>query len=142
MRGLEDCLFVTLFYAILDSKKRTLTYVNAGHNPPILLQREPSKTVLLKARGIALGVVDDADLESAELELKSGDVLVLYTDGVTEAVNENKEEFGLERVAGLIRDNRELSAHDMIEKIKDEVTAFGGAQPQYDDITLMVLKAG
>ncbi len=67
---------------------------------------------------------------------------MLYTDGVTEAVNEKKEEFGLERVVSLIRDNRALSAQEMIEKIRDEVMAFGGAQPQYDYITLMVLKAG
>ncbi len=136
----KTAMFVTLFYAILDSKKRTLTYVNAGHNPPMLLQGEPPKTILLKTRGIALGVMDGADMESAEIEMKSGDVLVLYTDGVTEAVNEKDEEFGPERLAGLIRDNRSLSAQEMIEKIKEEVIAFSGSEPQYDDITLMVLK--
>lgn len=137
----KTAMFVTLFYAILDAKKRMLTYVNAGHNPPILLSGGSSQIILLKARGIALGVVDDADLESAEIGLKSGDILVLYTDGVTEAINERVEEFGLERMESLIRENRMLSAEEIIKRIKDEVTAFSGTQPQYDDITLMVLKA-
>lgn len=137
----KTAMFVTLFYAILDAKSRTLTYVNAGHNPPVLFQSESSRVAMLKAHGIALGVVDDAGLESSEMELKSGDVLMLYTDGVTEAMNENNEEFGLERAVNLIRDSRMLSAQEMAKMIKDEVMAFSGALPQYDDITLMIVKA-
>jgi len=80
-------MFVTLFYAILDSRKKTLTFVNAGHNPPLLLGSGSERVTLLKARGIALGVIDEVDLESVEVQLSPGDVLVLYTDGVTEATD-------------------------------------------------------
>ena len=79
----------------------TLHYVNAGHNPPLLLQGASSDVMLLKAKGIALGVIDDVELQSVKVDLKPGDVLVLYTDGVTEAFNANDEEFGEDRSLGL-----------------------------------------
>lgn len=137
----KSSMFVTLFYAIVDSKKMNLTYVNAGHNPPLLLRETSGEIVLLKAKGIALGVIEDVELQEVEIGLGSDDLIVLYTDGVTEAINEKGEQFGQERLIMVIRDNCTLLAKDIIEHVQNEIMAFAGKQPQFDDITLMVLKA-
>jgi len=137
----KTSMFVTLFYAVLDAREMTLNYVNAGHNPPLLLQDGASAVRLLKAEGIALGVIDDVDLQSVKVNLKPGDVLVLYTDGVTEAINNKEEEFGEERLLLVITENRNRPAQEIMDRILAAITAFAGDQPQFDDITLMVLRA-
>jgi sigma-B regulation protein RsbU (phosphoserine phosphatase) len=134
-------MFVTLFYAVLDTREMTLDYVNAGHNPPLLLQGEASTVRLLKARGIALGVIDEVDLQSVKVDLTPGDVLVLYTDGVTEAINDKEEEFGEERLLRIIAENRKRPAQEIMDEILGAITSFAGDTPQYDDITLMILRA-
>lgn len=134
-------MFVTLFYAILDARTMTLDYVNAGHNPPLLLQDKSSDVVLLKAKGIALGVIDEVDLQSVKVDLKPGDVLVLYTDGVTEAINDSEEEFGEERLQDVIAAHRHRPAQEILSAILAAIAAFAGDRPQYDDITIMVLRA-
>ena len=136
----RSSMFVTLFYAILDSARRTLRYVNAGHNPPLLIRDSPGDLVLLKAKGIALGVLEDITLQEEEIKLETGDLVVLFTDGVTEAINAAKEQFGQERLFEVVHRNRDLAAREIIRKVQDEVKAFAGAQPQFDDITLMVLR--
>lgn len=133
-------MFVTLFYAILDAKKKRLRYVNAGHNPPLLLKQQKGNTVLLKAKGIALGVIENIELEEEEIQLEKGDLITLFTDGVTEAINQKEEQFGQQRLLTLIEENRGLSACEIVSKIEAEVTAFSGGQPQFDDITLMIIK--
>jgi sigma-B regulation protein RsbU (phosphoserine phosphatase) len=135
-------MFVTLFYAILDLKARMLTYVNAGHNPPALFRALSSDIIMLKARGIALGALDEIVLEERTMQLDRGDTVVFYTDGVTEAVNEREEQFGEERLVALITECHGLAAGALVERIKSEVLAFCGTAPQFDDITVMVLKAG
>jgi sigma-B regulation protein RsbU (phosphoserine phosphatase) len=132
--------FVTLFYGILNTKQMTFRYVNAGHNPPIFLKEASNDTVLLKARGIALGAVEDIELQEAEIKLTQGDEVILYTDGVTEAIDEKNEQFSQERLIKVIRDNRALSAQDLMKKIQNEVNLFVNNQPQFDDVTLMILK--
>lgn len=136
----KTSMFVTLFYAILDIRKKTLTFVNAGHNPPLLLSSGSERISLLKARGIALGVIDEVDLEPVEVQLAPGDTLVLYTDGVTEATDEHDREYGVERLSAIVQSSRGLPAKDLIAAIVSDVTAFAGSRPQFDDITLMVLK--
>jgi sigma-B regulation protein RsbU (phosphoserine phosphatase) len=134
-------MFVTLFYAVLDSKRKRLNYVNAGHNPPLLLKGDAGSVILLQVKGIALGVMDDIDLEEGELELASNDMVTLYTDGVTEAINKKEEQFGQERLIEVVMKSTNLPARDLINKIKEEVTAFAQGQPQFDDFTLVALKA-
>jgi sigma-B regulation protein RsbU (phosphoserine phosphatase) len=133
-------LFVTLFYAIVDTQARRLKYVSAGHNPPILYKKKTGEIQLLEADGIALGVLDDIELEEKEVSLEEGDIIVLYTDGVTEAMNVQDEEFGEERLIQVISDNHALSANELNHKIEDVVMAFAGEAPQFDDFTLMVVK--
>jgi len=137
----KTSMFVTLFYAVLDAREMTLNYVNAGHNPPLLLQDGASAVRLLKAEGIALGVIDEVDLQSVKVALKPGDVLVLYTDGVTEAINNKEEIFGEERLLRIISENRHRPAQEIMDQILAGICAFAGDQPQFDDITLMVLRA-
>ncbi len=134
-------MFVTLFYAVLDSRRRRLSYVNAGHNAPLLLKPGGGDIVLLEAKGIALGVLDDINLEEKVLDIASDDIVILYTDGVTEAINEKEEQFGQERLIETIRKNIDLPANDLIDRIKEEVTTFACGQPQFDDFTLVALKA-
>ena len=120
---------------------RTLTYVNAGHNPPVLFHTGTSEVALLRADGIALGVIDNITLDSVEIGLKSGDIAVLYTDGVTEAINAQEEEFGTERLNETIRACQHMPVGDMIRTIVDEIMKFAGKQPQADDITIIVFRA-
>jgi sigma-B regulation protein RsbU (phosphoserine phosphatase) len=134
-------MFVTLFYAILDPSKKTLTYVNAGHNPPILFHPGSSAIALLRAAGIALGVLSDNEFESVECPLAPGDTIVLYTDGVTEAFNASGEEFGEARLVEVVQRHYQLPPDDLIREIHREISAFAGSQPQADDITLLVLRA-
>jgi sigma-B regulation protein RsbU (phosphoserine phosphatase) len=133
-------MFVTLFYAILDSKKKRLKYVNAGHNPPLLLRQPSGGTILLKADGIALGVMDGIQLEEAEVQLEKGDVLTLFTDGVTEAINDKEEQFGQDRLLRIVQENRVLPAKEIVGRVQEAVAAFSLGQPQFDDITLMIIK--
>ena len=132
-------MFVTLFYAVIDLEERTLTYVNAGHNPPLMWDGALSP-IMLEGRGIALGVLEDADLEEYTVPLKKGDVVVLYTDGVIEAINDQEEEFGTDRLAELVGARRNLPAPALVGEINRAVSEFTGPQPQFDDWTLLVLK--
>ena len=135
-------MFVTLFFALLDEEARTLRYVNAGHNPPLLLRGGTGEVALLKTRGIAMGVLEEAEMEEGEVELSEGDVVVLYTDGVTEATDAAGEQFGVERLLLLAKEHRSLPAAALVEEIAGAVLAFSEGEPQFDDITLVVLKGG
>ena len=136
----KTSMFVTLFYAVLDASRKVLTYVNAGHNPPMLFSSGTSGVTLLEAQGIALGVIDTIDLESVTVPLHPGDVVVLYTDGVTEATNDRDEEYGVTRLSDIVMASRDLPAREIITTIVEDVIRFTGARPQFDDITLMILK--
>lgn len=136
----KTSMFVTLFYAVLDSGAKTLTYVNAGHNPPIHIGAGSGQVRLLSARGIALGVVDEISLESVKVSLAAGDLVVLYTDGVTEAMNEHDEEYGIERFTASVIRNMNGTSREIREAVVRDVTAFAGTRAQHDDITIMVLR--
>ena len=133
-------MFVTLFYAVLNTRWKHLRYVNAGHNPPLLFRKGLEEVKQLKTGGIALGINRQIELREASIDLLPGDTLVLYTDGITEAINDRNELFGLERLVQTIRSNGALSSKDLIEKIQDDVMRFADGKAQFDDITLMVLK--
>lgn len=137
----QSGMFVTLFYATLDVTSRRLCYVNAGHNPPLVLGGNGGGTVMLSAKGIALGVMPDISLEEKEISLREGDIVIFYTDGVTEAVNGKKEQFGQQRLVSVVEANRALPARELVKKVQGEIMAFSEGEPQFDDITLMVVKA-
>ncbi len=134
-------MFVTLFYAVLAPENKKLQYVNAGHNPPFVIKRSSGDVTLLRANGIAMGVMDDAVLEEKEILLDPNDVVVFYTDGITEAINAKNEQFGEQRLIETISQNADLAVKDLITRVKDTVFAFAQGQPQFDDFTLVLLKA-
>ncbi len=133
-------MFVTLFYGILDAGEKFLTYINAGHCPPLVFRGGAGDFVSLRANGLPLGVMPDIELEEKEISLQEGDIVVFYTDGVTEAINEKKEQFGRERLIRIVEKARNLPAQELIQRIEHEVSVFSRGQPQFDDLTLMILK--
>ncbi|MBD3370882.1 SpoIIE family protein phosphatase [Candidatus Fermentibacteria bacterium] len=131
--------FVTCFLAFLDPKSRRMSYCNAGHNPPILV--EPGGEYLeLKNGGLVIGVMRDVAYRTGGIVLSPGSKLVLYTDGITETVEEDGEqEFGRDRLRGVVRNHIELGATELAERIFELVDSFRGGDPQRDDMTLLVL---
>jgi phosphoserine phosphatase RsbU/P len=135
----QSGLFVTIFYAIWDPDSETLTYANGGHNPPLLLQRN-GRCRNLDTAGIALGVLEEVEIGENKVRLRPGDTVIFYTDGVTEALNEDKDEFGVERLTLTAARSRQLDAAGIMEAITRAVNDHAGDTPQFDDITLVVLK--
>ena len=133
-------LFLSAFYGVLDTSNGRFVYANAGHNPPLWFRHSTNEFQELTARGVVLCVVDKISLEEKSIDLASGDILVLYTDGVTEAVDARYEEFGLRRLQQVVAANREKSASDVLEAIVEAVTAYVGDAEQPDDLTLAVIK--
>ncbi|MBI5566635.1 MAG: SpoIIE family protein phosphatase, partial [Chloroflexi bacterium] len=133
-------LFVTAFYGVLDPRRATFTYANAGHNPPIWLRARSGRAYYLNLPGIALGVIPEVNLREETIALGAGDVLALYTDGVTEALNDQDEEFGVPRLEQVIRENLARSADDIVAAIQQAVDAFTGDVLPFDDVTLVILK--
>ena len=136
----DSSKFATFFYAVYDPATRTLSYVNAGHNPPLLLRAGTTMVSRLRPTGMALGFDQGAVYGAARETLAPGDVLLAYTAGLTEALNEAGEEFGDARAAGLLVGNRHLDAADLQRMINAELEAFCGRAPQYDDITMVVAR--
>lgn len=136
----KSSMFVTLFYGILDHDHHTLTYVNAGHNPPLIYHTADGLFTELEATGIAMGAMENADYEAKAHTIVKGDIIVLYTDGITEAMNEDGEMFGEERFRESIRLSAQQSSNEIIVRILDSVKVFSGSAPQFDDITLMVVR--
>ena len=133
-------MFVTLFYGVLDTGNRTLTYVNAGHNPPVVLDGKNGTLGALGRTGVALGAMEGMAYEQKSLSLSSGMVILLYTDGVTEAGRKDGELFGEDRLNAVVRSCAGLPAVQVLERIKAETLAFCDGAPQSDDITIMVVK--
>jgi sigma-B regulation protein RsbU (phosphoserine phosphatase) len=133
-------MFVTLFYGVLEVDSHTLTYVNAGHNPPIICHAEDALLTELMATGIAIGALSDAEYTAQTAALNAGDVIVLYTDGITEAENAREEMFGEERLYEVIRASKKLPSAEIITAILESVRTFCGGYAQSDDITLMVIR--
>jgi len=136
----KSSMFITLFYGVLDAQSRSLSYVNAGHNPPLICRGTDGTFSELSATGMAIGVVPDAEYTSNTVVLEPGDVMVLYTDGITEAENAAQEMYGEERLREAIAGARTLSATAIMDAILASVHGFTGSNPQSDDITLMVVR--
>jgi sigma-B regulation protein RsbU (phosphoserine phosphatase) len=121
---------------MLDIQDRTITYVNAGHNSPILLRNQ--KQVLLQQGGPILGVLQNASYEEGEVQLLPGDLVVLYTDGITEAERNYGEYFGVERLLKLAQASMSKNPSELVGKVLEEVAKFSGNSPQSDDRTIII----
>ena len=131
-------LFVTMSYLLLDARKKTLTFASGGH-PPVLLARGREVRRLDAKEGMALGLFE-SDFSEDKTELREGDLLVLYTDGVTEAMNGKGEEFGVERLSDLIKRPVHPQDGTLLKAIYKEIERFVGKTPQHDDITVIVIR--
>ena len=132
-------LFVTVFYCVFDPTTGVLRYANGGHNPPYLRRADGSVEALNGAGGLVLGAMPDVEFPDHTVALRSGDRLVLYTDGVTEACNPADEAYGAERLMAEVQAHGGGAAGAIVERICQSVTAFVGSAAQFDDITLTVL---
>ncbi len=131
--------FASLFYGILDSAANTLTYCDAGQDPPFLLKRDRG-LIRLQEGGSLVGINDGFRFEEATVPLDEGDTLIVYSDGVTEAMNCSRDQFGETRLLDVAASNVELSAAHLIEKIVSAVREHASGAPQHDDITAVVVK--
>jgi len=139
-------MFITIFFVVLDAEQRKISFASAGHNPMILYRAKAQKTYFLNPKGIPLGMqlpegVDfGGSLQADSVRLKKDDLLVIYTDGVTEAMNPKREQFGIDRFLKFIKDNATLTTDDFVAALQKELGRFTGNAPQNDDITLVAIK--
>ncbi|MGB7922748.1 MAG: GAF domain-containing SpoIIE family protein phosphatase [Pyrinomonadaceae bacterium] len=138
--SIERNQFVTAFYSVLDASNRTLTYTNAGHSPPLLLEKDGSARFIERG-GLPLGMFRDTRYYEYYLSMEPGQVLVLYTDGVTEAMSPQGEEYGPKGLERAVRAGRALPARELIEFIHRDVLEWTGGQGATDDITFFIVKA-
>lgn len=138
-RSTDRQKFATLFYGILDSPKDIFHFSNAGHDPPFFIDSN-KQVIRLTKGGTVLGFMEEYQFEEDSIKLNTGDTVIIYSDGITEALNEQDEEFGEERLLAIIKDSILLKAVNIIEAVFDAVKAFVQDVPQSDDITIVVIK--
>ena len=132
--------FVTIFLARFDPVTHTLTYASAGHNPPAVVHKRKADVTWLKPTAPAIGLAEEFHSRTELASLEHGDVLFLYTDGVTEAFNPALEQFGSQRLAELLGKNVDLGANDIIQTVRQGLEAFGDGHELEDDTTFVALK--
>jgi len=132
--------FVTVFYARVNPSLRTLQYASGGHNPPLLVRTRTQTTLLLDESGPIVGILPDAQFTDTVVKLESGDILTLYTDGVTEQENENEDQFSIDRLKNVILSKETVSAATLVSDVTEAVSTFAGTKEQEDDLTLVVAK--
>lgn len=132
-------MFITFFMVLVDPVRRMIRYVNAGHNPPLLISGM-GRVQMLSEGGLLFGVVRDTRYREGVLPLRPGDLLLMYTDGVCEAMNGENEEYGEKRLADLTAANREIPLADLLGAIENEVCAFHGSREYADDFTLLAAR--
>ena len=139
LEGNETAMFVTVFYVSYDPATGRFTYANGGHNPPLVVHADGSSETLPLTGGVALGLVPGLEYEQQTAALAPGDTLFLYTDGVTEAMNGDSEEFGLDRLQAVFAATPPEDAQQVNEEVFRAVRAFAGDRAQSDDITCLTL---
>ena len=133
-------MFVTMFYARFNPVLRTLQYANGGHNPPLLVRPSTGESMLLEEAGPIVGILPDAQFSDTEIALKEGDILTLYTDGVTEQESTGDEQFSMERLKKVVMGNEAEPAAGVVARITEGVCDFAGEKEQEDDLTVVVVK--
>jgi sigma-B regulation protein RsbU (phosphoserine phosphatase) len=137
----QQGIFLTVIFGVLDPTENTFTYVNAGHNPPILIKPSEKGWILssLMRTGTLIGIFEENTWEAKTIKLDPGETLVFYTDGITEAQNEEDEFFGSERFAKVLNDVYSPSAKSFRNAILESLQTFTGSAPRLDDISLIVI---
>lgn len=135
----ED-MFITMLHSKYDYITKTLTFSNAGHNPLIMYNHRLDQVESHSVKGVAIGFLEDYNFKQGEIKLSIGDVLIYYTDGITEAEDEHKNLFGTERLKQVIFENHTLSAREIKRKLLFEINKFQNGCEQNDDITFVIIK--
>lgn len=135
-----DCMFVTVFYGIYNLKTGEVVYCNGGHNPPHVLKKNGQVEELPLSRDLMVGAFDGVKYHEEKLQLDKGEALVMFTDGVTEAMNEEHEEFGNGRLNDTLEEVTMHNCQQIIDSVKSDIKTFVGNAEQSDDITLLVIK--
>jgi len=131
--------FVTIFFARLDPETKILTYANAGHNPPLIYRPATNESIWLKPTGAAVGLMEHFNVRPGSIQLEDGDIFLLYTDGITESIDpRTSEQFGIERLSEVVRQNAGLSSEGLTQKIRQELVGFTQGNLPADDITMVV----
>jgi serine phosphatase RsbU (regulator of sigma subunit) len=133
-------MFVTVFYGQLDLQQGLLTYVNAGHNPPILFHKRTNTCEYMKRTGMVLGVDESVKFEQRQLIIEPDDFLFLYTDGIPDAINNNEDPFDMARLQSVIERSQNLSGEDFLDAIVQEIQQFIGERAVFDDITMAFIR--
>ena len=139
-RDNDQSMFVTVFCAVLDLRDGALVYTNAGHNPPLLIPRQGPPHYFPKTRQLVIGAVEDYPYQAETMRLTPGDRLLLYTDGVTEAMNLQDELYDEQRLLAVCNELQGEPIFDLVKGTVASIKAFAGAAPQSDDITLMAIE--
>ena len=137
--SIEIDRFVTAIYGVLDIQGRRFTYVNAGHNPGLLYRAATDTFETLDSTGPLLGTLEGATFKERQVEIRPGDILTLYTDGITESMSATHELFGEERLMDVVRSRRAGPAAEIVRAIRETVSAYAGGEPD-DDLTIVLLK--
>ena len=135
-----DCMFVTVFYGIYTISTGEITYCNAGHNPPYILKPDGSTEVLPMPQDFLVGAIEGLEYHDQQMKLEPGETLVMFTDGVNEAMNIDFKEFGDDRLEASLKKCAGLDCQQIIDTVKADVAEFVGEAEQSDDITLFALK--
>jgi sigma-B regulation protein RsbU (phosphoserine phosphatase) len=140
-KDVKSGMFVALLYAVLNSQDRMLTMCSAGQTQPVMMSAKTAEATLVATEGdtFPLGILEDADYEETRLQLQPGDKVVFYTDGIVEAMNEQEEIFGFERLQEVIKSSQVETAEALMNEVITSVDAFAGKAPQHDDITVIVV---
>lgn len=136
----ETCVFVTVFCGVLNIFSGEMTYANGGHNPPVSIHSRDGANFISMPPGMALGIVEDIDYEEARLTLNKGDILVMYTDGVTEAMNSEYELYSEQRLQHNLKEWKTDNLAELSHLLMKSIEAFAGEAPQADDITMVLVK--
>jgi phosphoserine phosphatase RsbU/P len=136
----HDGLFATLFYAQLESGTGEITYVNAGHNPPLFYSAQKDEIRLLERTGLTLGVELHEKYGQETIQLSSGDFILFYTDGITEAMNSFRQEFGLERLKKVVYDRRGETVEFVLDSVESALNSYMAPEQVFDDVTMLMVK--
>ncbi|MEZ7890547.1 MAG: SpoIIE family protein phosphatase [Candidatus Wallbacteria bacterium] len=139
IKDIEGNRYVTMFYGMLDTKTLEYTYVKAGHNPPLWFHNNSREVEQIEASGFFVGMFEEARYEEKKIQLLPEDKLILFTDGIIEAMNENNEEYGLERFIDIIKQYSDFDARSLTDKVLLDIEKFVGTAPQSDDITMLII---
>jgi serine phosphatase RsbU (regulator of sigma subunit) len=142
-KDIKSGMFVALLYAVLSAENKSLSLCSAGQTQPVYLSAATGEATLVETKGdtFPLGILDEALYEETRLQMESGDRIILYTDGVVEAMNEQEELFGFDRLLEVVKNSQTTTAETLLEEIKGQVNEFAGSAPQHDDITVIVIQA-